>query len=329
MSVAHTNKPLSVRSSAEHRMHCMEVWGSNEAVDSGVAVPGLDAWVYSRPWHDESFGGDVHYVSSCATGRITRLLLADVSGHGESVSETAHVLRRLMRRYVNHVEQRKFIRSMNRSFGKLSAERFATGVIASFFAPRRQLIVSNAGHPPPLLYRKRANEWTYVTDDDASRVAGVIANMPLGVIDATEYDEQRLKLDLGDIVVLYTDALIEALNPRGEQLGLEGLLRVVRTIDVSDPGEVVHQLRQCIIELNEANLDGDDFTIMMVRPNGVGGTSNFFTRMWAGLRIMGLAMARPFGYRKPIPWPEMTLENMFGTRAANVIRRILGKRALR
>jgi hypothetical protein len=58
-------------------MQCMEVWGGNALIDTSVSISGLDAWVYSKPFENGEAGGDVHYVSSCATGRITRLLLAD------------------------------------------------------------------------------------------------------------------------------------------------------------------------------------------------------------------------------------------------------------
>src|SRR3954447_25427257 len=74
-------------------MQCMEVWGGNALIDTCVSISGLDAWVYSKPFENGEAGGDVHYVSSCATGRITRLLLADVSGHGEKVRNTAATLR--------------------------------------------------------------------------------------------------------------------------------------------------------------------------------------------------------------------------------------------
>src|SRR5437899_58220 len=94
-------------------MQCMEVWGGNQVVDSSVAMAGLDAWVYSRPYGQADGGGDVHYVSSCATGRITRLLVADVSGHGVAVCDVAAQLRTLMRRYVNYLDQTRFVRSMN------------------------------------------------------------------------------------------------------------------------------------------------------------------------------------------------------------------------
>src|SRR6188768_413709 len=76
-------------------MQCMEVRGGNEPVDAALAMPGVEAWVYSRPYHSagesdadvSGGGGDVHYISSCATGRVTRMLVADVSGHGAPVCD--------------------------------------------------------------------------------------------------------------------------------------------------------------------------------------------------------------------------------------------------
>src|SRR2546430_2776295 len=106
---------MAMTTAAQH-MQCMEVWGGNQVVDSGVVMAGLDAWVYSRPYGQSQEGGDVYSVSSCATGRITRLLVADVAGHGSAVCDVAGQLRALMRRYVNHISQQKFVGEMNRQF---------------------------------------------------------------------------------------------------------------------------------------------------------------------------------------------------------------------
>lgn len=56
----------------------------NQAIDRILKTTGLDIWVYSQPHMDSQNGGDVHYVSSCASGQIIRLLLVDVSGHGKT-----------------------------------------------------------------------------------------------------------------------------------------------------------------------------------------------------------------------------------------------------
>ena len=93
----------------QHLMQCMEVWGGNRAADHGVVMPGLDAWIFSRPYASEAgagdAGGDVHFVSSCGTGRIARMVIADVSGHGHSVANAAQSLRVLMRRFMNYLDQ--------------------------------------------------------------------------------------------------------------------------------------------------------------------------------------------------------------------------------
>lgn len=64
-------------------LQCMDIWSGNRSVENEVSTPGMDIFVYSQPCRGESRGGDVHYVSLCAGGVVTRLILADVSGHGE------------------------------------------------------------------------------------------------------------------------------------------------------------------------------------------------------------------------------------------------------
>src|SRR4051795_7166326 len=77
-------------------MQCMEVWGGNRLVDSGVIMPGVDAWVYSQPCENQPAGGDVHFVSTCCGGKVVRMAVADISGHGERVAETGANLRLLL-----------------------------------------------------------------------------------------------------------------------------------------------------------------------------------------------------------------------------------------
>ena len=144
----------STEPESSDRMQCMEVWGGNSPVDRGFDIPGLDVWVYSRPFERSKGGGDVYYVSSCASGRITRLLLADVSGHGQAVANIASDLRDLMRRNVNFINQSRFVRELNQQFCEpLAQGGFATALVCTFFTPTRSLQFCNAGHPVPMLYR--------------------------------------------------------------------------------------------------------------------------------------------------------------------------------
>ncbi len=285
-------------------MQCMEVWGGNQIAEQQVTIHGLDAWVYARPHGQSASGGDVYYVSSCATGRVTRLLIADVSGHGDVVSATAESLRTLMRRFVNHIDQRQFVKSMNGEFVKLSeAGSFATALVTTYFAPTRTLLVCNAGHPPPMIYRAKTGQWEVAGLKDQ----GII---PLGIAESDDYSEANLKLSRGDLVMCYTDSLIEARSAgQSDCLGIEGLRRVLADLDPADPAAMTTELLKRIDLQKPNGLDGDDVTVMIFRPNGAG--IRLIDRVLAPLRVLGAIAARPFTGRV-IPWPECSVANLLG-----------------
>lgn len=292
-------------------MQCMEVWGGNQPVDCGVVMSGLDAWVYCKPYGASSGGGDVYYVSSCATGRITRLLVADVSGHGSAVSELAGHLRGMMRRYVNYLDQSRFVGEMNRQFASQSKlGNFATAVVTTFFAPTNHLSLCNAGHPPPLLYRAASHAWSFLEPKPAANEC--IGNIPLGIEDACSYDQFDVRLKVGDLVICYTDCLPESKNQDGEYLGQDGLLKIAQSIEVTDPAAVIPALLKGISDCCNGNLDADDVTMLLFRPNGLAPRPPFHRRLLAPFKL-GKAIIRsvlPGG--PPIPWPDFTLANLGG-----------------
>jgi sigma-B regulation protein RsbU (phosphoserine phosphatase) len=264
--------PMSATTHCDpHTMRCLEVWGGNQAVDNGVVMAGLDAWLYSRPYRNESAGGDIHYVSSCAAGMVTRVLVADVSGHGVAVADAAHRLRGLMRRYVNYVDQTRFVEGLNAEFSGLAESgAFATAVAATYKAHTDEFSVCNAGHPRPLWYRRRTGTWTFMSEapvatpsDSGDRPA----NIPLGIARPTRYDQFAVRLARGDLVVLYTDSLIEAEGADGRPLGENGLLAAARRLEASDAEEFLRALLKSIGRHGESSTD--DVTLLILRPNGL------------------------------------------------------------
>lgn len=309
-------------------MQCMEVWGGNQPVNCGVVMAGLDAWVYSRPYGDAAAGGDVHYVSSCATGRITRLLLADVSGHGDPVARTAVNLRNLMRKFVNFIGQTRFVRRMNEQFTNLDdAGLFATAVVTTYFAPTSELAVCNAGHPPPLLYCASSQSWTALeAKSDASTESARpprpadISNTPLGILDRVRYEQFATRLAIDDLVLCYTDALNECRDADGQLIGTRGLLEVVRSIDVSNPTEFVPALLAALQAMNPSNLKEDDVTALLFRVNGNAPKLTLRDKahsMYVWLLGM-LAALRPGG--PPAPWPEFSFRSLGRSVFANLPR---------
>ncbi|MDX2118187.1 MAG: PP2C family protein-serine/threonine phosphatase [Planctomycetota bacterium] len=249
-----------------HAMQCMEVWGGNTAVDNGVVMPGLDVWVLGRPYAGEHSGGDVHYVSSCASGRITRMLVADVSGHGVVVNDIALTLRSLMRRFVNTVQQGKFVGELNETFaGITDSGCFATAAVATYFEPTRTLTLSIAGHPRPLLYRAAEKQWSVA--GTASSLSEQPRNLPLGVLDDTGYDETKIKLAAGDLVLFYTDSMMEARDAEGRMLGEQGLLRLLAQLTAE--GVSAAGLPRALFDRVHAagSEPSDDVTLLLLRPN--------------------------------------------------------------
>jgi sigma-B regulation protein RsbU (phosphoserine phosphatase) len=190
-------------------------------------LPGLDAWISCRPLLPATRGGDLYYLSVCSQGSISRITLADVSGHGEGVSTLAERLRESLREHADHWDQSALIRQLNDSFLKIStAGKFATAVLLGHYVETGEILFTNAGHPPPLWYRSAAREWTLLQNE--TPYSKEIADLPLGLILGTAYTQAAVQLEPGDLLLLYTDGIIESPNDRGEELGLEGLLEMAR-----------------------------------------------------------------------------------------------------
>jgi sigma-B regulation protein RsbU (phosphoserine phosphatase) len=299
----------------------MEVWGGSQLTSSGVELGGLDVWVYSKPFGQAQRGGDVYYVSSCATGRISRLLLADVSGHGHAVASTAADLRTLMRRFVNRLDQKEFVRLLNEQFTTLSGNgSFATAVVTTFFAPTRRLSVCNAGHPRPLLFRALDRRWSLLGHHDQPEKKEP-SNIPLGLFQIADYEQLDLELDPGDCLISYTDAFVESCDADGEMLGEGGLLRIVNLLGDVPAEKLIPSLLQEVTERFPKNLTADDVTLLVVRANG--GSLHFSFR--AKLDALGRFLKTFFRSLNPradrAPFPDANLANLGGAIIPALARR--------
>ncbi len=294
------------------RMQCMEVWGGSQLTARRVELGGLDAWVYSKPYGQALRGGDVYYASSCATGRITRLLLADVAGHGNTVAATAADLRVLMRRFVNCLDQTEFVRLLNRQFGELPRQgAYATAVVTTFFAPTRRLTVCNAGHPRPMLWRAAEGKWEFLCEEEESPRRG-LRNIPLGLMGGADYDQFDIELELGDCLLSYTDALIESHDADGEMLGEEGLLRIVRLLADVPAERLIDTLLCEIGERYPENLSDDDVTVLVVRASGRELRHSLADKLGAFKRALGTLVRSLNPRNERAPFPDFNVANVGG-----------------
>ena len=249
------------------RLECMEIWGGNQAVDDAIAVSGLDAWLVSRPHGGAVSGGDVHFVSTCGGGRLARFVVADVAGHGLLASDLAVNLRRLMRKNINRLDQTRLVRRLNRAFSRFSRDgKFATALLASYFAPTDHLVICNAGHPRPLWYRSRLKIWQQLHHDMADRVEKV-SNLPLGIVMPTSYYQFAVCLEKGDLVLIYTDAVVEVRDAGGKILNDEGLLELVGRLDATRPESFCPSLLNAVSAYREHRPEEDDVTLVLLHHN--------------------------------------------------------------
>ena len=171
---------------------------------------------------------------------ITRIVVADVSGHGASVAEFSTSLRSLLRKNINQKSQRKLVEKLNRQFAEMAGmQRFATALVMTYLASHDRLVRLQRGASAAALLPSERTRPGRCCRTPRAREG---REQPAAGSGRSRPDTRRSTSSLGrgDLVVFYTDALSEAANPAGKLLGEEGLLEAARRLDLSDcrPGAI-------------------------------------------------------------------------------------------
>jgi phosphoserine phosphatase RsbU/P len=249
------------------RLACFELWGGNSNADHAVELPGLEGWVYSAPFERTSGGGDVHYFSVCGRGVVSRIAVADVSGHGHRAGEVAQSLRVILQRHSDNWDQSKLMQELNDAVVRESVKsQYATAAVLGFYSETGELLSSNAGHPPALWYRAQNQSWVLLKDCAAT--ASDAEGLPLGVMAGTRYCQTSVRMGEDDVLVIYTDGITEATNEQGEELGHQGLLDLARSLGVSAPREVSRGLIAGVNAFRNCSARRDDETLVVLQRTG-------------------------------------------------------------
>ena len=180
-----------------------------------LVAPGGSVAVRYLPAEAEvQVGGDFYDLVQVA-GRPWTMAVGDVGGKGVRAAAVMGQLRAAVRAYaLEGHDPAGVVRRLDRLFRMMDASDFTTCVVAAYHPNTRRLSWTNAGHLPPLLRRPDgSSEW----------LEGPTA-LPLGLEEDGRPPLARATLSAGDVLVLYTDGLVER---RGESLdvGLERLAR--------------------------------------------------------------------------------------------------------
>jgi sigma-B regulation protein RsbU (phosphoserine phosphatase) len=133
------------------------------------------------------------------------------------------------------------------------ADRYATLFYGVFDGATGMLRYVNAGHNPPLVVRRDGSiEWLET------------GGAPVGMFSDWPYEQDAVQLNPGDVMVAYTDGVIEAVNPAGEEWGVEGLRRVASGSRAASADDMVDAIFRALEEFSHGR-QTDDATVLVLR----------------------------------------------------------------
>lgn len=134
------------------------------------------------------------------------------------------------------------------------ADRYATLFYGVFDETKRVLRYVNAGHTPPVILRHDGSvEWLESS------------GAPVGMFPHSIYEEKAVELEVGDLVIAFTDGVVEATNQNGDEWGAQGLLKAVNSAKSSESaGELVDSIFHAMDHFSQER-QTDDATLAVVR----------------------------------------------------------------
>jgi len=199
------------------------------------------------------------------------LVIADVSGHGVGSAIMMAVARSVLRSITLQTRSpREVLQAANGIlFRDLdNADLFISMFYAHYDPQAKKLAYANAGHNPPLLWREGQQQWMPLEAE----------GMLVGVMEKADYEERCLSVEAGDLLVLYTDGLVEACpgpssprpgtgmerNPE-EWFGQEGLQRAIARRRGAPVEEILGGAFEEVMTFLDGKPAADDMTMICLK----------------------------------------------------------------
>jgi sigma-B regulation protein RsbU (phosphoserine phosphatase) len=218
--------------------------------------PAIETFDYSaRCRQAHALGGDCYHFVQLADERLA-LTIGDASGKGLGAALMIANVQSSLRTAasLSGNDLAAVLGVVNRQVHASSlADRYATLFYGVFDATTRTLQYVNAGHNPPMVIRQ-----------DNSIVWLETGGAPVGMFRDWFYRVGDVLLNVGDLVIVYTDGVIEAVNPAGEEWGVEGLRKAAAESDAQSAEDIVHTVFSCMDEFSRGH-QPDDATVAVLR----------------------------------------------------------------
>lgn len=204
----------------------------------------------------QDIGGDFYDVFPLR-GQSSGLVVGDVCGQGPDAAVVTSLVRYTLRGAAMSTRRPgEALDLVNEALLDAETDRFCTAVFARIRRERDSLHVhlARAGHPFPLV--KRRGGGVHALQDGGAL---------LGVVGRLQIEEEHLILAPGDVLVLVTDGVTEALDANGAELGWEGVAEILDEVPPeASPDDIAEELRSASAR-NGAN---DDVAIVAVQAKG-------------------------------------------------------------
>lgn len=232
-------------------------------------IRGLDCAIHWQP--AATAAGDYYDIMSLtalagpeypvALGDVWGVMVADVSGHGAAAAMESVQFDAILRTYKGDEEPggpAGALTYANRYFfSRRQRRHFLTVFCASHRPDRASLTYVSAGHPPALL--KRAGEIRLLGKDDDGGI-------PLGILREHRWENVEIAFGAGDVLMIYTDGIIEAKDRRGTQFGIEGLAEILaRAPEGASAAELVEAFKAALFVHQGSPIGIDDQTLIVLR----------------------------------------------------------------
>jgi serine phosphatase RsbU (regulator of sigma subunit) len=216
-------------------------------------VKGYELQGISFPCYE--IGGDYYDFIEREDGRLV-IALGDVSGKGTAAALLMSSLHAAIHaQSASHDSIVATISAVNRYLAdNIPANRFVTLFYAELDPQSGALSFLNAGHNPPLIVHAAGT---------VEQLAS--GGLPLGIKRDAEYREGRTQMQLGDVLVIYSDGVTEAVSPTGEEFGPTRLYEVVsRNVEASAAG-IRDLIESSLTKFAQGTSAADDITLVIVK----------------------------------------------------------------
>jgi sigma-B regulation protein RsbU (phosphoserine phosphatase) len=219
-------------------------------------TPGLEIAAGSR--FSLEVAGDYYDVIT-EQDQNTVLAVGDVSGKGAGAALLMANLQASLRTAMGlGIRMSDAVARINDLiFRNTPPEQFITFAVAVWDLEKSMLSYVNAGHNPPILMR--TNGESRLLDK-----GGLI----LGCLQGSEYEEESIKLFPGDLLIMYTDGVSEAMNDDDEEYSDERILEFVKRHRSLSPDEILKQLESDVTRFCGREPNEDDSTLLIARYTG-------------------------------------------------------------